>query len=163
MSDQNQPTAPGADAVAAAQKQAAERDAAARATLAQDPALEAATNELEKCILKFDELQREILPKQQKGIIIPNVEELIYATQKNLAEAIDGVVVAMRNSDNQDAVAVAMTVHTIGVQYFQGVFFGICYTEIMTSYEGDRPFQRLLNRMLQRAQAEGPKTSRLAT
>lgn len=132
-----------------------EQEARARSILAQDPELEAATNKLEECIDKFEELNEEILPAQAKGIIIPNAEKRIYSAQSNLAEALDKLILALKNSDNQDAIGVAMQMHSIGVQYFQGVYFGIQYSAIQVKCQGDRPFQRLLHqayKMMERAQ-----------
>ena len=130
-------------------------EAKAREVLAEDSELEAAANHLEECIDKFEELNEEILPAQSKGIIIPNAEQRIYTAQSRLAEGLDKLTAAMKASDNRGAIGVAMQMHSIGVQYFQGIYFGIQYSAIQLKCQGDRPFQRLLHqgyKMVERAQ-----------
>lgn len=113
--------------------------------LARDPKVDTAAKNLDRCIDEFIELQQEILPQQEKGLVIPNVEERIFSSQSKLADCIDALVSAMKECEDMEVIQVAMGVHSVGVQYFQGVFFGIHYSRMAIAKKGDRIFARLLH------------------
>lgn len=126
-------------------------------TLSKDPDLLKAANALQSAVNAIDELNNEMLPMQQKGMVIPNLEQRVHAAQQALARNIDELIIAMRKSNAPDAVQVAMQVHSLGVSYFQGVFFGVHYARTNLVAQGDRTFQRMFHQayqLLQRTQSQ---------
>lgn len=116
-----------------------------RAILERDPAVKAGVNMIEDAVGAIDALRDEILPQQAKGLEVPDAQKRTLAVQQQLARAIDTINKAMQGCDDDEAVQIAMSVQSVGVQYFQGIFFSIHWSRVVYAHDGDRTFQRLLD------------------
>jgi hypothetical protein len=122
--------------------------------LARSPKVASAVHNLDKAIDHLEQIQQELLPKQQKGLHVPGIQEQIYNAQSNLARRLDELIQAANTCTDQEVMGIAMAVNQAGVAYMQGILFGIHYSRMLVTYEGDQPFQRLLieaNTLLDRA------------
>jgi len=116
-----------------------------RSILDRDPAVKAGVNMVENAIHALDALQAELLPQQEKNLEVPDAAQRTLKTQTQLAIAIDTVNKAMQHCKDQEVIQLGLGVQSVGVQYFQGIFFSIHYSRVVYSHQGDRTFQRLLD------------------
>lgn len=110
---------------------------------AQAPDLAKALTQLDVAITKLNDLQAEILPLQEKGLVVPNINQRIHANQQAIAVAMDNTHGLLHKyQENEAVIAVAGAAYNEGMAYIQGIVFGVHYGRVALKHE--KPFQRLL-------------------
>ncbi len=135
-----------------------------REILEREPAIAMAVTSLEEAIEALDQIQQEVLPQQEKGLQIPNLEHKLHTAQTKIATALDTLVASARTCEDPEIMGIAMGFNQAGVAYMQGILYGVHYSRMMVAHHGNRTNERLLHEayaLLQRAQQR--KTSRIVT
>ncbi len=108
----------------------------------QAPDLATALGQLEQALASYNELQTEILPLQEKGLVVPNLAQRVHSSHQKIARAMDGILPLLRKHESNEAViAVAMGAYQEGMLYMQAILFGIHYSRVSSRQS---PFQHLL-------------------
>lgn len=123
-----------------------------------------ASEEVNTSVVAWKDLEEKVLPSQQKGIIIPHVDQMIRTAQGQIARSLDGLLAALAehgpsvNSTDPEVITPMEGVtaaYQDGVIHVQGIVFSIHLLRLSSVLNHKSPCARMIAEaymLLERAQ-----------
>jgi hypothetical protein len=112
--------------------------------LARSPRVKTAVEHLLTALHEYQQIEAELVPKQQSNLVDPSAGQKIHNAQFKLVRAMDTMVSTLKGEEDQEVGQIAMAYYQKGMFFVQSFVFSLHYARITQRFGNIGAFEYLL-------------------